>query len=556
MKVDKIIKNAKVFTSDAKQLSASAFAVKDGKFVYVGNDEGLKDFEGEVADLGGKFVMPAFIDSHVHLPASTGHLAVKAMDYVQGSTKQECLDFIRGVVNAHPEYERYSFTMQLSSLGGETLIKEELDAICADKEIVVGEGEMHSSWSNSLVLKHRGITDATPDMAEGLSYYVRDENGHITGNCFEGAHCCIAMMHADTVASDAIEAEFDRWVDFCKTAGVTAVFEAGTPGSAAFTERGLEILCDMDRRGKLPVMVDASYMVYDPAQAPGAIEELTRQHNKFATEHVQVNTLKILLDGTLNIRTANMVEPYEDTHTKGGRLFNENQIADFLRELNKLGFNLHVHCVAGGSVRTVLDAVEIAKKELGDDFRVKVTIAHIEIMTDEDIPRFKELGVFANFTPWWHSGCCVSGGYKQAKKFLGERADKMYRSKSLWNTGAKVTWSSDSPSFGDFSTWDPMLSFEVGITREVTPETKISEGIITDYEKYPDASEAMSVEEMILGYTINGAEQLCIEDRKGSIEIGKDADYLVFEEDLMTADPSRFSHISPKEVYLSGVKMN
>ena len=556
MKVDKIVKNAKVFTSDVKKLNASAFAVKDGKFVYVGDEEGLKDFEGEVVDLGGKFVMPGIIDSHVHLPASTGHLAIKSMDYVQGSTKQECLDFVRGVVNAHPEYESYHFMMPLAYLAGETLVKEDLDAICADKEIVISEGEVHSSWCNSLVLKHRGVTDATPDMAEGLSYYVRDENGHITGNTFEGPNFCIAMMHTDTIPSEAIEAELDRWVSFCKRAGVTAVFEAGTPGSAEYTERGLEILCDMDRRGKLPVMVDASYMVYDPAQVPNAIEELVRQHNKFKTEHVQLNTLKILLDGTLNIRTACMVEPYEDTHTRGGRLFNEYQIADFIKELNKLGFNLHVHCVAEGSVRTVLDAVELARKELGDAYRVKVTIAHIEIMTDEDIPRFKELGVFPNFTPWWHSGCCVSGGYKQAKKFLGERADKMYRSKSVWNTGAKVTWSSDSTSFGDFSTWDPMLGFEIGITREFTPETKISAGIITDYEKYPDASEAMSVEEMILGYTVNGAEQLCLEDRKGSIETGKDADYLVFEEDLMTVDPSRFSHISPKEVYFKGEKMN
>ena len=556
MKVDKIVKNAKVFTSDVKKLNASAFAVKDGKFVYVGNEEGLKDFEGEVVDLGGKFVMPGIIDAHVHLPASTGHLAIKSMHHVFGSNKQECLDIIRGVVNEHPEYESYHFMMPLACLAGETLVKEDLDAICADKEIVVSEGEVHSSWCNSLVLKRRGVTDATPDMAEGLSYYVRDENGHITGNTFEGPNFCIAMMHTDTIPSEAIEKELDRWVSFCKTAGVSAVFEAGTPGSAEYTERGLEILCDMDRRGKLPVMVDASYMVYDPAQVPNAIKELVRQHNKFKTEHVQLNTLKILLDGTLNIRTACMVEPYEDTHTKGGRLFNEYQIADFIKELNKLGFNLHVHCVAEGSVRTVLDAVELARKELGDAYRVKVTIAHIEVMADEDIPRFAELGVFPNFTPWWHSGCCVSGGYKQAKKFLGDRADKMYRSKSVWNTGAKVTWSSDSTSFGDFSTWNPMLGFEIGMTREFTPETKISEGVITDYEKFPEASEAMTVEEMILGYTVNSAEQLSIEDRKGSIEAGKDADYLVFEEDLMTFDPSRFSHISPKEVYFSGVKMN
>ena len=555
MKVDKIIRNAKVFTSNREALEASCFAVKDGKFVYVGNEEGLKDFEGETVDLGGRFVMPALMDSHVHIAGCTGKLAVEAMHFIHGSTKKECLQAIKDVVEAHPEYGEYAFVMELSNLGGELLTKEDLDAISSEKEIVVTEAEMHSSWSNSPVLKNMGITDATPDMAEGLSYYVRDENGHITGNCFEGPSFCIALRHSDRIPNEAIEAEFDRWVDFCKTAGVSAVFEAGTPGSASLTERGLEILCEMDRKGKLPVYIDGSYMVYDPAQAAGAIEELIRQHNKFNTEHIKVNTLKLLLDGTLNIRTANLVEPYEDTHTKGGRLFNENQIADFLREVNRLGFNMHVHCVAEGSVKTVLNAVEIVKKELGDALRARVTIAHIEIMRDEDIARFKELGVFANFTPWWHSGCCVSGGHVQALKFLGERANKMYRCKSVWNTGAAVTWSSDNTEFGDFTCWNPLLGFEVGITREITAETNLDVSVLDVLEKYPDASEAMNVEEMILGYTINNAKQLCLEDRKGSVEVGKDADYVIYDEDLLTVNPSRFSHISPKEVYFKGEKM-
>ncbi len=164
----------------------------------------------------------------------------------------------------------------------------------------------------------------------------------------------------------------------------------------------------MDRRGKLPITIEGSYMIYNPAQAEGAIDELIRQHETYNTEHVKVNTLKLLFDGTMNIRTACMVEPYEDTKTSGGRLFNEDQVADFLRKLNKLGF------------------------------RVRVTTAHNELINDDDIPRYAELGVMANFTPWWHSGCCMAGGYEGGKKFLGDRVDKMYRSKSLWKSGATV----------------------------------------------------------------------------------------------------------------------
>ena len=555
MKVDRIIKNAKVFTSDAKNLNAAAFAVKDGKFVYVGSEEGLKDFDGEVCDLGGAFVTPAFMDCHAHLPVCVGTMYMEEQHTVSGSGKQECLKAMKDFVARHPDYKTYTFQLSLVNLGGEILTKEDLDEVSSEKEVYVIEAEMHSAWFNSLIQKNMGITDDTPDMAEGLSYYVRDEKGHITGNCFEGPHFCILYRHSDRVPNETIEKEFEKWVDFCKTAGVSVIFDAGTPGSAQLTERGLEVLCDMDRRGKLPVMINASYMVFDPAQAEGAIEELTRQHNKFNTEHVRVNTLKLLLDGTLNIRTANMIEPYEDTHTKGGRLFNEDQVADFLRELNKRGFDLHTHCVAEGSVKTVLDAVEVVKKELGDDFRVKVTIAHNEVVRDEDIPRYQELGVFVNFTPWWHSGCCVSGGHKQAVKFLGKRADRMYRCKSVWDTGATVTWSSDNTYFGDFSEWNPLLGIEIGMTREITQKTVVPAEDVDIFEKFPDPKEAMSIEEMLLGFTINGAAQLGLLDRKGSLEAGKDADYLVFEEDLLHTAPEGMSRIRPKEVYFNGIKM-
>ena len=552
IKVDKIVKNAKVYTSDKKNLHATSFAVKDGKFVYVGDEAGLKDFDGEVVDMGGKFIMPPFMDAHVHLPASLTMFALGSMEFIVGNSKKECLDAMKKYVSEHPEKEFYTFSLQLMYLGDEDLTKEDLDTVCADKEVFVMEGEGHSSWSNSLILKNMGITDDTPDMAEGLAFYVRDKNGHITGNAFEGPHFGIMLRHADRVKSEDFEREFTRWIDFCKKAGVSAVFEAGTPGSAGLTECGYETLCKMDKEGKLPVYIEGSYAIHDPSLKSTAIQELVRQHEKFNTKHVKVNTLKIYMDGTLNIRTANMITPYLDTQTKGGRLFDENQVADLLRELNKLGFNLHTHCVAEGSIKTVLDAVEIVKKELGDDFKIKVTIAHNEIMRDEDIPRFKELGVIADFTPWWHSGSCVSGGYEQAKKFLGERADKMYRSKSVWNTGAIVTWCSDTFSFGEFLDWNPMLGFEIGITREVTKNTKVDHNKICVYEKFPVPSEGMSVEEMILGYTINGAYQLGLDDRKGSIEVGKDADYVIFKEDLFSENPSNLSNISPSEVWFEG----
>ena len=109
MKVDKIIKNANVFTSAAVNYHASAFAVKDGKFVYVGDEAGLKDFEGEVVDLGGKFVTPALMDSHVHLACPVGmNYSVPAANIIC-SNKAEALDFIRNYVRENPDSKEYTF---------------------------------------------------------------------------------------------------------------------------------------------------------------------------------------------------------------------------------------------------------------------------------------------------------------------------------------------------------------------------------------------------------------------------------------------------------------
>ena len=131
----------------------------------------------------------------------------------------------------------------------------------------------------------------------------------------------------------------------------------------------------------------------------------------------------------------------------------------------------------------------------------------------------------------------------------------MYRCKTLWDSGALVTWSSDEIYYSDFINWSPYLAMEVGMTRWINEKTKMDEESRTVTE-FPPADEKMSIEEMILGYTVNGAKQLGIEAAKGSIVVGKDADFLVFDNDLLTAEHEGFSYNSPRDVYFKGKKMN
>ena len=551
MKADTIIKNAKIFTSDKKNPLATALVVNDGKFVYVGDEAGLKDFEGEVTDLGGKFIMPGIIDSHVHVTIGV------AFDYVdlgvrfEPDGKKGAMDFMSSYIKEHPGQKRYRFLVERHYLRGEEITKEDLDKVCPDAELILLEGECHSNWVNSKVLKRMGIFDDTPDPVPGLAYYVR-KDGHVTGNSFETASWPILFDGSSELTEEQIRASVERWIEWSKKQGVSAVFDAGFPEHNPVHERMYDVRCKLDQEGKLPIYIDGCYVLTRPSKMHEAIEEVKRFNKKYNTEHLKVHTLKIFMDGTLKIETAAMVTPYVDTGVTGTTAFQPAQVAEILKALNEAGLDLHVHTVGEAASRVILDGVELARKELGDKYHVRVTCAHLEVQDDADLDRFAKLGVFANYTPWWHNG----GGPGALAQMLGEkRSMRMYRCNTVWNTGAQVAWSSDNVAYGDFTTWSPYLGMEIGMTRTISEKTNVPAYCISP-KTNPPFEEKMGVEEMLIGYTINGARQLGIEAKKGSIEAGKDADFLVFDNDLLSAEHEGFSHNAPTDVFIDGKKVN
>ena len=549
MTADKIIKNAKIFTSDCNNPKATALVMKDGKFIYVGDEAGLSAYEGEVADLGGKFIMPGIFDSHVHVTLPVGFAYSEAGERFACNGKQEALDFMSDFIGKHPGQKCYRFILEKKDLLGETLTKEDLDTICPDADLQIQEAEFHSVWVNSRVLKRHGITDDTPDPVPGLSVYEH-KDGHVTGYIIEGsAETRIILDGSLDLTDEQIDSALQSWIDFSVKHGVTAVFDAGIPGFPELHERIIQRLCALDKQGKLPVYVDNCYVIAANWQAEQGLKELKRFRKEYNTEHLKVHTMKIFMDGTQKIHTAAMVTPYVDTHETGATAFNKEDLAALMVKLNEEGLDLHMHTVGSAASRVALDAVELARKELGDKFTMKVTCAHLEVQDDADMGRFAKLGVIANYTPWWHSG-----DPQVLTPLLGhERARKMFRCKTMWDSGALVTWSSDNVVY-DFPCWNPFLGMEVGMTRHITEKTNSYE-FTRSAAVFPPENEKMSIEEMILGYTINGAKQLGVEATKGSIAVGKDADFLVFDNDLLTAEHEGFSHNMPAEVYFGGKKM-
>ena len=551
MEADYIIRNAKIFTSDKNNPIATTLVVKDGKFVYVGDEAGLPNYEGKVTDLSGKFIMPGIIDSHVHITIPVGFEYAPIGERLEPNGKQEALEIMAKYIKEHPGEKRYRFLLEKVYLNGEDIVKEDLDAICPDAELQIQEGEGHSIWVNSKILERHGITDNSLDPIPGLAQYVR-KDGHVTGNCIEGAaEIPIILDSSMELTDEQVDSTLQRWIDFSVEFGVSAVFDAGLPGDMKFHEKVYKRLCELDRQGKLPVYVDGCLVVNAERDAEEGLKQLKRMQSMYNTEHVKVHTMKIFMDGTQKIHTAAMVTPYVDVHTTGATAFSAEGIAKLLKELNEANLDLHLHTVGERASRNVLDGMEMARKEMGDDLHVRVTCAHLEIQDDADLDRFAKLGVFANFTPHWHSGDTA-----ESATWLGEeRSKKQFRCKTVWDSGATVAWSSDNIVFMDFMTWNPYLGMEVGMTRWINEKTR-NYPFTVAAKVFPPENERMNIDQMIIGYTINGAKQLGIEAQKGSIESGKDADFLVFDKDLLTAEHEGFSYNKPAQVFFGGKKMN
>lgn len=554
MKVDKIYKNANVFTSAARNFYASAFAVKDGKFVYVGNEDGLKDYEGEIVDLEGKFVMPGIIDSHQHIAMCAALEYTPPIVKITADGKKAILDFIRDYISNNPGKKVYKFELGFFYLHGEKLTRWDLDEISADTQIIIMESVGHSGWVNSKAIKDFGIADDEEDISKNLSRYDRDENGKITGFCTEAAFQTFSFGHSKDITDEQIRAALQRYFDYCVKMGISCVFEAGSPSRIHFHDRVLKILCEMDEEGKVPIMIESSFMIMDPRELENSIEILKEMDKKYHTKHVRCRIMKMMMDGIESGRSAAVIDPYDDG-TCGGRLTDEVTLSKLLVRLNEEGIDFHVHSVGELAVKTVLDAVELAHKEIGGKLMINVTSAHLGIVRDEDILRLQPLDVIANYTPVWHGGNSFPGGVRAAVELLGkERGSNLNKCGMMWRNGTLVTFSSDNIAFMSFDGWSPFQGMEVGILRKDI-NFAAKPGDYSTVELYPPVSECMTIEQMILGYTINGAKQLHYEKNKGSIEVGKDADYIILKENLLKIPAEGMRDIEPEEVYFNGIKM-
>ncbi len=536
---DMVLQNGRFYTVDPAQPWADAVAIEDGRFVYVGGAEGVKGFidRGTVQyDLQGRFVLPGLVDSHTH----PGKVA-RSVDYVElpwtPETKQEMFDALVAYADQNPDKEFIVGGRWPTGLFGEEgPHRNELDAVIRDRPVILTDTSGHAQWLNTRALEVLGIDRNTPDPIPGLSFLYRDADGEPTGWIKERAISgqLAAAGIGDQVSADSLAG----FLDYLAALGVTVVFDAGNG------DEGYRAAAELERDNRMPLRYEGSYRIEVEDQFSGAVQELKRLRNTYGGERLRFNTIKVMFDGVSEIRTSAVLEPFlgEESY-RGKTLVDATRLSDFILELHAEEIDLHLHTVGDAAIRTALNAVEAAHAELGGKPDVRITLCHLEIIDEADFDRFKKLNIFSNFSPQWH------GGHIQgAQLTLGqERYDRMFSAQPLLDRQVSVTFSSDITNAGKWRTdrASPFFGMQVGHTR-VEPEFGAKATI------RPPEDERLSLEDMIRGYTLNGAAQLGLEHDLGSIEVGKLADLVVLDRDLFATLPSQIKSARPTAVLLEG----
>jgi len=519
-KADWVLRNGAIYTLDSKERRAQSLAVGGGTILYVGDDAGVEAFvgpESRVIELGGKMVLPGFIDSHSH-PSGALIQAVAVSLYDLRSLEQY-LEAVRRFAEENPDKQAVRGSGWSNALFPVTgPMKEDLDAVVSDRPVQLGSGDGHSSWVNSKALELAGITRDTPDPEGGV--IERDPStGEATGTLRESATGLVAAVLPPFTMEERM-AGLLAFQEMAAKDGVTTARVAAIGLSAAGDLDPSEVVAyeRLESEGKLRVRFRGSLLL--PPDAPvERIRELVAERERQKEGLFEIDAVKIFVDGVVEGETAYLLEPYlHRPDYRGELLWNPDHLKEMVAAADREGFIVHIHAIGDAATGLALDAFQFAREKNGPrDARHQVT--HLQLVTPSDVKRFASLAIIAVPQPFWFS----KGGFYDAIEapYLGEeRASREYPMKSFFDAGVTVASASDFPVTIPFS---PVVGMKMGITRSFDPANP---------EMVLGPEERVSLDQMIASFTRNGAFAARLEDRLGSLEVGKVGDVVVLDRNL------------------------
>lgn len=522
-KADIVIMDARIFTLDDEQPWAEAAAVKDGRFVFVGDTAGSGEWIGadtHVVSAAGRLVLPGFIDTHVHPVSGGGYATALSLDTF--GTVADWLVAIEDYAAANVDRPiLFGYGFLASTFGPEGPLRQQIDEIVPDKPVLIMDEGFHGAWANTAALDALNITQDTPDPVPGFSYYKRDANGDATGYLLEGT-AGMAMEALDVITEDVIVEGTGIIVNIMNQYGVTAAFDAGVISEGTGVKTILDRLEDND---ELTLRLVGSYRPAGADETDVAVANAKRWAETIKGDNYHYRMLKIMDDGTVEGRTAAMFEDYQgEPGNSGETVFTEAQMTTMISGAAAENIDVHVHALGERAIHETLNAIEAARDaNPGSDSRF--TICHIQVITDQDLDRFAELDVIAQSTPLWAS-------YDEyGEQFVSEdQFNRYWRFASLKERGVRLTFGSDYPASGAGTLGlSPVMQIEIGHTRQYAG--------VPDAPIQPRESERLDVETLVRGFTIDAAYQLRMEDEIGSIEVGKYGDLVMLDKDIFRADP-------------------
>lgn len=516
--VDLLVVNATVYTVNPDFAKADAFAIKDGKFIAVGTSEYLKNkyTASKIIDAKGQAVLPGLIDAHCHFfgmglqQQKVDLTGTKSYDEVLQKIKEfqdkKHAGFITGRGWDQNDWDVKKFPT-----------KEKLDKLFPKTPIAVTRIDGHALLVNQAALDLAGITNKTK-ISGGE---IIKENDKITGVLVDNAMDKVYAVIPNPTRKTQIQALLDAQ-KICTDLGLTSVDDAG------LSQNNLELIDSLQKAGQLKIriygMVSATPNNLDYYIKKGIVK----------TERLNIRSFKVYADGALGSRGAALRKPYSDRHNHYGALVTSvKDMESMAKRIAASTFQMNTHAIGDSANHFVLKTyANVLKDKPGRRWRVE----HAQIVSPEDFTYFKDI------VPSIQSTHATSDMYWAGDRLGTERMKGAYAYKDLLAAYGKVALGTDFP----VEKVNPMLTFYAAVARQ-------------DLNKYPEngfqMENALTREETLKGMTIWAAYSNFEEKEKGSIEIGKFADFVILNQDIMTIDIYKVPQTKIEATYINGEKM-
>jgi predicted amidohydrolase YtcJ len=537
MAADLILTDGVVYTVDARRSRHAALAIARGRIVAVGGAEVVVEQRGprtQVVDLGGRLVLPGFVDTHLHASHATCELF--EVDLAHCHSLRDCLDAVDDFVATHPAVVVVrGYGWHPTRLPESEMTAALLDGVVADRPVCLVDDSEHSQWLNTAALRLVGLgqDSAAPEWCGAVIERLPD--GTPSGLLREAwPWVDRALPDYDVEARLAGLRHFQRMI--AARYGLTTVHEAGVyPGAPTVEAYRL-----LDERGELDVRCLLSLFLEPDRDIDEQVAAAVEERARCTGSLLRAAAVKLFADGVIESHTGYLAEPYADRPAFcGDPIWEPDQLVAVSVAAAAASFQLHYHAIGDAAVALSLDAIAAAGRASGAALR-RDLITHLQLVDPRDYARMARLGVVAATQPYWFAKDADYDG-DIYRPFLGEwRAAHQYPMRSLVEAGVAVAAASDYPVSPPP---DPLLAIQRGVLRR-DPLAPASSA-----ELWPE--EALTVEQMITAFTIAGAYANFFEDETGSLEVGKAADVVVLRENILDL-PAESIHEAAVELTLFG----